>query len=340
MDLTYPPALRDSLDRLGQALAAISVRDELSAGGPSELWQTRPSPNGHATLAASPLAQVAEFRAMGAYALPLPELLTRAGRGYLPLPGNGGSAVALGWPDAAAPWQPGDPLTLNMAAGGLSGNVNVAPFCIPAGGVVALAQDGAEVALVDVASPGARGQGEGAVRSGDAFTVHVQDAPATVLARGGEALDAWRRAVEWERLALLGLTAGVIDRSWRIALDAVCEGKRQGHLLADEQVAQFQLADNDIERLAAEHLILDAAVNADRGKLVEGKLAMVRYYTSKQAEGCAARALHVAQLFLPRLVPVARWLGLRAHHLSVFGYAREHEVRLAAAGLVAGLSLE
>jgi hypothetical protein len=37
---------------------------------------------------------------------------------------------------------------------------------------------------------------------------------------------------------------------------------------------------------------------------------------------------------------VARWLTLRAHHLSVFGLAREHEVRLAAAGLVAGMSLE
>ncbi|HEX6512190.1 MAG TPA: acyl-CoA dehydrogenase family protein, partial [Chloroflexota bacterium] len=115
---------------------------------------------------------------------------------------------------------------------------------------------------------------------------------------------------------------------------------RQGHFLADEQVAQFQLADNDIDRLAAEHLILDTAIEADKRKPAQDKLAMVRYYTSGQAERCAARALHVAQLFTPRMVPIARWLSGRAQHLSLFGPAREHGVRLAAFGLAAGMSLE
>jgi hypothetical protein len=338
VDLSYPPALRDSLERIGKALAEISVKDEMAAAGQPELWQTRPSRNGHATPAASPLAQVAEFRALGAYALPLPELLARAGRGYVPLPGNAGGAVALGWPDASSPWLPSQPLTVSLSGGKLSGTVSVAPFCVPATGIVFLAQTGSDVALVDFPSPPAAG--EATQRAGDAFVIELENAPADVLAEGPEALKAWDRAVEWERLALTGLTAGLMDRAWRIALDAVCEGKRQGNVLADEQVAQFQLADNDIERLSAEHLILDLAVDAEKGKPVKDKLAMVRYYTSKQAEGCAARALHVAQLFLPRMVPVARWLTLRAQHLSVFGLAREHEVRLAAAGLVAGMSLE
>ena len=335
MDLTYPAALRDSLERIGKALADVSVRDE-APGGPAELWQTRPSRNGHATPAASPLAQVCEFRALGAYALPLPELLARAGRGYVPLPGEaGGGAVALGWPDASAPWQPGQLLTVELAGGRLHGEVSVAPFCVPASGLVLLAQAGDGQALVEAGPDGARVE-----RAGDAFVAHLEDASAHVLAEGPEALSAWSRAVEWERLALVGLAAGVIDRAWRIALDAVCEGKRQGHPLADEQVAQFQLADNDIERLAADHLVLDVAIDADRGRLPEGKLAMVRWHTTRQAEGCAARALHVAQLFLPRLVPVARWLTQRVHHLSVFGPAREHEVQLATAGLAAGMSLE
>src|SRR5712692_2726050 len=104
--------------------------------------------------------------------------------------------------------------------------------------------------------------------------------------------------------------------------------------------AQFQLADNDIERMSAEHLVLDVASDAECGKPVADKLALVRYFTSKQAEACAARALHVAQLFTPRMVPIARWLTQRAHHLSVFGMAREHEVRVAVAGLTAGMSLE
>ncbi|HLY67479.1 MAG TPA: hypothetical protein VKU60_18220, partial [Chloroflexota bacterium] len=82
------------------------------------------------------------------------------------------------------------------------------------------------------------------------------------------------------------------------------------------------------------------AIDAENGKPVDDKLALVRYFTSGQAERCAARALHVAQLFTPRLVPVARWLTRRAHHLSVFGVAREHEVRLASAGVIAGMALE
>jgi hypothetical protein len=335
VDLTYPAPVRDALERIGKALADVSVRDEAAAClQPPHLWQAKPSRNGHSTPAASPLAQVVELRALGAYALPLPELLARAGRGYLPLPDTAGP-VALGWPDVSAPWNEGEPLTAQLRDGRLDGAVSVAPFCVPADAVVLLAQSGADIALVECTADGARTEA-----AGDAFTVWFENAPVHVLADGDAALKSWDRAIQWERLALAGLTLGVIDRAWRIALDALCEGKRQGHLLAGEQVAQFQLADNDIERLAAEQLVLDVAIDAERGKSVTAKMAMVRYFTSGQAERCAGRALHVAQLFLPRLMPVARWLGQRAHHLAVFGMAREHEVRLAAAGLVAGMSVE
>ncbi len=173
-------------------------------------------------------------------------------------------------------------------------------------------------------------------RAGDAFVAVFEGTEATTA--GG--LEEWRRAVLDQRLALIGMTLGLIDRAWRIALDALCEGKRTHNELADEQVAQFQLADNDIERYSAHHLVLDVAIDAERGKPVDDKLALVRWFTAKQAESCAARALHVAQLFTPRIVPIARWLTRRAHHLSVFGLAREHEVRLAARGLAAGMSLE
>src|SRR5712692_3373858 len=282
MDLSYPPAVRESIDRVGQALADVSVKDELEAcERDAELWNKRDTRKYE--LASSPLAQVAELRALGFYALPLPELLTKARRAYVPLPGkwSAGGAVALGWPDPSRE-----------------------------------------------------------ERVGDAFVATFEGAQARVLTEGDEALKQWDTAAQWERLALIGLTAGLIDRTWRIALDALCEGKRQGHFLADEQVAQFQLADNDIERISAEHLVLDVAIDVEHGKRVEDKLALVRYFTSKQAEACAGRALHLAQLFTPRMVPIARWLIQRAHHLSVFGMAREHEVRIATAGLAAGMSLE
>jgi hypothetical protein len=274
---------------------------------------------------------------MGAYAMPQADLLARAGRAYVPLPDAATrGAIALAWPDSTAPWRPGERLTAQLnPAGTISGSVSVAPFCVPASGLAFLAQAGAGVALVECGSRGSHVE-----RVGDAFAVSFETAPALTLAQGDVALQAWERAVLWERLALVGLTAGLIDRAYRIALDALCEGQRRELLVASEQVAQFQLSDNYIDRLAAERLAQDVAIDAERGRPVDEKLALVRYFTSGQGERCAARALHLASLLLPTVVPVARWLARRAHYLAVFGMAREHEVRLATTGLAAGMRVE
>jgi hypothetical protein len=140
MDLSYPPAVRESIDRVGQALADVSVKDELEAcERDAELWNKRDTQKYEP--ASSPLAQVAEFRALGFYALPLPDLLTKARRAYVPLPGkwSAGGAVALGWPDPSGPWAPGDSLNLELdSAGKLQGRVSVAPFCVPAQALLGL----------------------------------------------------------------------------------------------------------------------------------------------------------------------------------------------------------
>lgn len=336
MDLTYPPAVASSLDRLSQTLGQLTLADETEAcGAEPELWAT--AAEGRVEPAASPLAQFAEFRVMGAYALPLPELLARAERSYLLLPAEAtAGSVALAWPDATAPWHPDERLMAELSVNGtVSGSVNVAPFCVPARSLAFLAQTANDLALVECGPDSSRFE-----RTGDAFAVTFEATPARVLARRETAVRAWERAVLWERLALVGLTAGLIDRAWRIALDALGEGQRQGSVVAGEQVAQFQLSDNYIDLLAAERLGQDVALDAERGRAVDAKLALVRYSTSGQAERCAARALHLASLLLPSLVPVARWLTRRAHHLSVYGVAREHEVRAATAGLAAGLRLD
>src|SRR5437870_5199326 len=200
MDLSLPPAVRESLERIRQALADVSVKDELAAcEATPELW--RKGDQQVYEPVAGPLAQVTEFRALGAYALPLPELLTRARRGYVPLADG---AVALGWPDASAPWAKGDPLTLELREGKLHGRVTVAPFCVPARGLVALASSGSEVALVESR------QSSHTEKAGDAFLATFEGAEAKVLKRGDEAEQAWQKAVLYERQALVGLTLGVI----------------------------------------------------------------------------------------------------------------------------------
>jgi len=347
MDLEYPPSITQSLDRLSRTLGELAVQDETAAcAAEPELWaEDGPltltlSPEGRGEIlepAASPLAQFAEFRVMGAYAVPLGQLLARAGRANVPLPDSAArGAVALAWPDATAPWHANEHLTVEIDGEEMvAGSVSVAPFCVPASRLVFLAQAAVDVALVECSHGGSHVQ-----LVGDAFIVRFERTPVRTVALGDAALRAWERAVLWERLALVGLTAGLIDRAYRIALDALCEGQRQQSLVAGEQVAQFQLSDNYIDRLAAERLAQDVAIDAERGRPVHEKLALVRYFTAGQAERSAGRALHLAALFLPSLVPIARWLTQRAHHLSVFGMAREHEVRLATAGLAAGMRLD
>jgi hypothetical protein len=338
LDLTYPPAIRNGRERLTGALTGIAIEEELEACGRApRLWDDEPGPELATEELGSPLAQVVDFRKLGEYVLPVGELLRRTQRRYAPVPRkwSRGGVTPLGWPDATAPWRPGEPLTLEFDGGKLRGQVSIAPFCVPANRLLCLARRREEIVLVKCPSGGTTTKA-----LGDGFVVMFEDAPALLLAEGDEAVAAWQRVAAWEGLALVGLTLGLIDRAWRIALDALCEGKRGGNVLADEQVAQFQLSDNHIDQLSAERLALDVAADAENGRPFEGKLALMRCFTSRQAEACAARALHLASLFSPRMTPIARRLALRAHHLSVFGPAREHQVRMASAALVAGLSME
>src|SRR5207244_4450738 len=154
----------------------------------------------------SPLAQVAEFRALGAYAMPLAELMAKARRAHMPLPAkwSAGGAVALGWPDASGPWAKGDPLMLELREGKLHGRVAVAPFCVPARALLALAGKGSDIALVECWPDGARTE-----RMGDAFVAAFEGAQARVLAEGDEAMQAWQKAVLYQRLGLVGLTLGL-----------------------------------------------------------------------------------------------------------------------------------
>src|SRR5712691_10780597 len=253
MDLTYPAAVAQVLERIDQALADVSLQDEVEACRSEPVLWVR-----HAPLVEaddwSPLTRFAAFRKLGAGALPLGQLLR---------------VSPLGSRDPSAPWQAGDPLLVELVAGKIRGHISVAPLCVPGDELLLLAGAEHTIVLVKVGPEGSQTE-----RLGDAFVVAFEDAPAHQLAQGVEAVAAWERLATRQRLALLGLTLGLMDRAWRIALDALCEGKRQGNILADEQVAQFQLSDIHIDRLVAEHLALDVAIDAEHGRAFEARMAM------------------------------------------------------------------
>lgn len=339
MDLSYPDDVLESLNQIAEALSGLDMVVPDSEG--NRLPSARGSSPGAAEVfqAQSPLGVVAEYRIFGFYPLPLPQLLAKAGRSHVPLPNltpQEGGIMALGMANAKRPWREGETAQAELVADDIvKGRLSVAPFFMPCTRFLFLVHKADMVVLVECGSSNAQVE-----RVGDGFEIVLDNAPVRVVAEGQEATGLWQKAVEWERLALVGLTAGVVDRSYRIALDALWAGQQKHDELASEQVSQFQLADNYIDRLAVEHLVLDAAIDAQQGSLSPEKLALVRYSTSETVHRCAMRALHLASLFHESFLPTAQALVRRSHELSVFSAAREYEVQLAVAGLARGMSVE
>jgi len=137
----------------------------------------------------SPLTRFAAFRKLGAYALPLGELLR---------------VSPLGSRDPSAPWQAGDSLLVELAAGKLQGYVSVAPLCAPAHELTLLARAEHTIVLVKAGPEGSHTE-----RLGDAFVVTFEAAPAHQLAQGAEGGAAWARLATRQRLALLGIDSHV-----------------------------------------------------------------------------------------------------------------------------------
>lgn len=286
--------------------------------------------------AAGALEYVLRMRALGWFAAPLSSLLAAAGASYLLVDSEAGrqlpGQVVPGLPDPTGPASAGaEPVVRIDSAGRATGALSIAPYCLPFDQVLFLARDEGGDTVLAVAPPG----GDDLERASDVTRVRLADVEATVLKQGPAALETWRQTTTLERLGLVGLAAGVVERSRQLAIDALCAGTRAGNVLAAEQGAQFLAADNDIEWFATEVLAQDAAERAQRGGLGVEPLASARYATAAAAERCVGRALHLIELFDPERLAVALRLQERARHLTVYRMAREHEIREAAAALTA-----
>lgn len=342
MDLQYPDAVLASTRKIREVLSLISLTEELQAGSDvPDLWISDPFPTEFGTWGLSPLQHFAEMRCVGRWMIPVTQALHLLKRDYLggamaQTIGLRSGPTALASSGVGAGTPSGTPSVEVDKSSRATGVVAVGPFGVPCAQLLLLARGGgADPALVRCP------KGTGTVtRRGDAFRLSMNKDEVEVLINGEAAYHLWGQLLIWERLGLLGLALGIVDRAWDIALEALAARLRRGEPLAGEQVAQFQVADNDIDRLGAELLAMDVAVDAEKGRLTPEKLALARYPSSAAAARCAQRALHLAALFSPELEPLAWRLVRRAHQLAVFSIPREHELQLAAAGLKSGLRVE
>lgn len=336
MDLKYPINVLESLEKLSDTLASVSKDGTLPRLLPS-MWCSD-SAASNLSQPNSALGIVAEYRLYGSCAANVAELLAIVGRSHVPLldtePATGG-IVALGARDSKIFSQGADLPQLTITNDTGRGRLSVSPFFLPCTRLLFLGSESDAVVLAECNS-----EGTSVEPVGDSFEIVLEDAPVNILAEGNEAIERWASAEKWEALALVGLTAGVVDRSYQIALDALWKGQQEDKELAREQVAQFQLADNFIDRQAVEHLVYDTAIDAQNGRLSAEKMAMVRYATAEMAQKCAGRAMHLAAIFDDSSLEIAKWLFHQAHNLCVYGMTREQGAQMAAAGLARGMSVE
>lgn len=336
MDLSYPISVLESLEKLSETLSSEVKDDNVPREAPS-MW------NSDLVMAEvagpiSPMSIVAEYRLYGSYAMNVSELLVMAGRSHTPLIDallQSGGIVTLGLRDPKVPWRVSDAHEVTIDNDLASGRLSVSPFFLPCTRLLFMATKSDSVVLAVCNSENTLVESVG-----DTFEIVLADTPVSILAVGDKAIQKWALAEQWERLALIGLTLGVVDRSYRIALDALWKGQQEKNILAGEQVAQFQLADNFIDRQAVEHLAYDAAIDAEKGNLAFEKAAMIRYSTSEMAQKCANRALHLASMFDESSLVSSKWLVSQAHKLRVYSTASECEVQMATAGLARGMSVE
>jgi acyl-CoA dehydrogenase len=218
-----------------------------------------------------------------------------------------------------------------MEGGRLSGTVELSPLSQGADNLMMLATHDGDQVLV--AFPAAALAFE---TVGDVLQAELHQVSARVIAAAPEARRMWAALARWERLRLVAMALHVVDSAWELGLHSLCLGNRSGNQLAGEQLAQFELADIGIERLAAGCLMDDAVRDAANGCLSEAKLAMTRYATAKIADACSARAERLVSLFNRTDHPAALELLTAARRLRSFNAACEQEVLEAAAGLREG----
>jgi acyl-CoA dehydrogenase len=127
--------------------------------------------------------------------------------------------------------------------------------------------------------------------------VHFDDCrvPATQIIGGreGQGFKTAMKVLEKGRIHIAAICVGAAERMQRDALNYAVQRKQFGQRIADFQLVQAMLADNQTEIYAARCMVIDAARRRDEGRPVATEASCCKLYASEMCGRVADRAVQI-----------------------------------------------
>jgi acyl-CoA dehydrogenase len=127
--------------------------------------------------------------------------------------------------------------------------------------------------------------------------VHFDDCrvPATQIIGGreGQGFKTAMKVLEKGRIHIAAICVGAAERMQRDALNYAVQRRQFGQRIADFQLVQAMLADNQTEIYAARCMVIDAARRRDEGRPVATEASCCKLYASEMCGRVADRAVQI-----------------------------------------------
>lgn len=275
--------------------------------------------------------QLNAARLAGSKVAPVGRSLNELGASFLPSSLSYGAVRAVGAHSSLlTPTERRLDLTASNGSARVHGTLSVSPFLPQPEHLLVLAGDRPSLAIVrfgDLSQDGSSSQ------YFEPLEVHAE---ATVHADGTEAISAFRRVEQWERIGLIGVGLGVVDRSYAVVHEALGNPVSGSEALASNQSVLRSLAAIDAVRATVELVAHDlAGVVAARG-VSDLWMNAAKAWITEAVVSAANAAEKVAGLVRPDLAEPARVMAARASLLSRTLYAQAAEREMAADQLARG----
>jgi acyl-CoA dehydrogenase len=111
--------------------------------------------------------------------------------------------------------------------------------------------------------------------------------------REGQGFKTAMKVLEKGRIHIAAICVGVAERMQRDALNYAVQRKQFGQRIADFQLVQAMLADNQTEIYAARCMVIDAARRRDEGRNVATEASCCKLYASEMCGRVADRAVQI-----------------------------------------------
>jgi acyl-CoA dehydrogenase len=111
--------------------------------------------------------------------------------------------------------------------------------------------------------------------------------------RAGQGFKTAMKVLEKGRIHIAAICVGVAERMQRDALNYAVQRQQFGQRIADFQLVQAMLADNQTEIYAARCMVIDAARRRDEGRAVATEASCCKLYASEMCGRVADRAVQI-----------------------------------------------